>query len=126
MIEVGEYIRTDKGKIGKVIRMGKFYNGRYDRPHYLIDWNNGKTYFMSQVKNFKHSKNIIDLIEVGDYVNGHKAVEFSYGEDDFGEIYWTLEAPYNIRTYCVGNEDIKTILTHELYEQNCYKVGDIE
>lgn len=118
-MEVGEYIRTDKGKIGKVIRIREFSNGRYDRPHYLIDWNNGKSYFMSQVKNFKHSFNIIDLIEVGDIVNGKLVIE-KYQRPYDGQ--WQVDCG-DVRYE--GN-DIKSILTHEMYEQNCYKVGDKE
>ena len=77
MIEVGEYVRTNDGHIGKLIRIErddidtslKWYvfnddkNERYVNKPYVI----------------KHSKSIIDLIEVGDYVNGMKI-------DDIGEI----------------------------------------
>lgn len=45
----------------------------------------------------KHSSNLIDVIEIGDFVNGR---------DDTCE-----------------NSDIKTILTKEQYNTNCYKVG---
>lgn len=63
----------------------------------------------------KHSKNIIDLIEVGDYVNGKEV----YGED--GKLAVELAEhmpPYEL----LEDMEIKSILTHEQYEQNCYKV----
>nr|DAY80357.1 MAG TPA: hypothetical protein [Caudoviricetes sp.] len=51
----------------------------------------------------KHSKQLIDLIEVGDFVNGHRIFCKIHGE--------------------IGEKDIKTILTKEQYLANCYKVG---
>jgi hypothetical protein len=50
-----------------------------------------------------HSKQLIDLIEVGDFVNGHRIFCKIHGE--------------------IGEKDIKTILTKEQYMANCYKVG---
>ena len=67
-----------------------------------------------------HSKNIIDLIEVGDYVNG---LVINLILDD-GKVYH--DAHDMLDVYMFEEKDIKTILTHEMYEQNCYKVGDIE
>lgn len=116
MIEVGEYVRTEKGKIGKVIRMRKYDNSRYDRPHYLIEWNNGKIYFMSQVKNFKHSKNIIDLIEVGDFVNGYKVDSIENRKLVIGNTTQVVEQILE------NNEDIKTIVTKEQFNSVMYKV----
>lgn len=58
-----------------------------------------------------HSKNIIDLIEVGDYVNGEYVVEISQNKEIITE-------PYHFIKH------IDNILTHEMYEQNCYKIGE--
>lgn len=68
----------------------------------------------------KHSKNIIDLIEVGDYVNGYRIdniingvlVNRAVGIDRIGAL--TPIVQYE--------QDIKTILTKERFEQNLYKV----
>jgi len=59
----------------------------------------------------KHSKNIVDLIEVGDFVNG-----FIVNDTD-KEMVSCCE--YEIEFF---NEDIKSILTREQYNQNCYEV----
>lgn len=76
MIEVGEYVRTEKGKIGKVIKIRLPLKGlKNDRVAYLIEWADEKIYYISMIKDIKHSKNIIDLIEVGDYVNGELVVD---------------------------------------------------
>lgn len=106
MFKVGEYIRTKNGLIFKATE-----------------------YWLSELtekikENIKtHSKNIIDLIEMGDYVNGTKVTNI----DNYDGIY-TIEWEYGnvYTTEIINDKFIKTILTHELYEQNCYKVGDIE
>ena len=60
----------------------------------------------------KHSKNIIDLIEVGDYVNENRVYKIT-----------------SACIYCVGKAvqnkltiNIETILTKEQYQANCYTV----
>jgi hypothetical protein len=115
VIEVGEYIRTKEGKIGKIINITisdkgiKFYSIKWD----IIKYRDIKT----------HSKNIIDLIEKGDYVNGTKVTNI----DNYDNIY-TIEWEYGnvYTTEIINDKFIKTILTHEQYEQNCYKESDIE
>ena len=65
MIEVNEYVRTKDGKIDKVIN-SNFYMSIYvecEKGLYLIE------------NIVKHSKQLIDLIEEGDYVNGHLVEE---------------------------------------------------
>lgn len=92
-IEVGEYVRTDNGEIHKVIDIEK-----------------GSIKIKSQYKEWiglcciaNHSKQLIDLIEVGDFVNEHRIFCKIHGE--------------------IGEKDIETILTKEQYLANCYKVG---
>ena len=67
-IRVGEFIRTQDGQISK-------NNSNYD-------WDVKETYINdSPIMN--HSKNIVDLIEKGDYVNG-----FIVRAKDEKNIYW--------------------------------------
>jgi len=67
------------------------------------------------IKNASH--NIIDLIEVGDYVNGYKVLKIDNQIRGFGVI--VFEDNDSIR-----EDYIYTILTHEQYEANAYKLGD--
>lgn len=70
-IKVGDYVRTRAGHFYKITRIDE--NG-------LIYWNKIQCgWSMEQLKDIivKHSKNIIDLIEKGDYVNGYKVEEVS-------------------------------------------------
>lgn len=70
---------------------------------------------------FKHSKQLIDLIEVGDFVNGYKV------SDKNGTLLCTNikgidRSGYHIPISQYG-DGIETILTKESYMANCYKVG---
>ena len=74
MIEVGEYVRTKKKGIFKVLSIRKTPYGYYCGT---VDNDNIRTFTIgkggnAEIKNdiLEHSKNIIDLIEVGDYING--------------------------------------------------------
>ena len=69
----------------------------------------------------KHSKNIIELIEVNDYVNGNIVTDkyLFAGEKS------VIETEGNdTNCKCLCEKDIKTILTHEQYMQNCYKIAE--
>ena len=108
-IEVGEYIRTNYGRICKVI------NNNYFMPIYLECENET---LIDKTKIVKHSKNIIDLIEVGDIVftedfNGY----------DFIDIY-SVEMLEALKQDVKNSIKIKSILTHEQYEKSCYKVEE--
>ena len=114
-IEVGEYVRTDNGEIHKVIDIEK-----------------GSIKIKSQYKEWiglccivKHSKQLIDLIEKDDYVNGSKVLAIM--EDmETGELHLEMTSNYTneeIGDCTIYDKDIKTILTKESYMANCYKVG---
>ena len=64
MIEVGEYVRTDTG-IRKLVAIDTECNN-----YYLEILNSERTMPLAYevISGWKHSKNIIDLIEVGDIV----------------------------------------------------------
>ena len=73
----------------------------------------------------KTSQNIIDLIEVGDYVNGREVVEFDCEDETILAFpIYTPDGLFNtIECYVPLEEfEIKTILTKEQYEANCYEV----
>lgn len=109
-IEVGEWVRSKIGSIGKVTKIedGKFL---YEDKSLIT--------FIDNV--VKHSKNIIDLIEVGDIVN--KSEVYEIGQSENGQK-WI----HTCRGFLYYEEDLEkvTILTHEQYEQNCYKVNDVK
>lgn len=97
-IKVGDYVRLKKGEIFKADENTTNY------------YNSNKEYITNEI--VKHSSNIIDLIEVGDYVNG-----FVVRAKDTKNIYWDFlkkSFPYEI-----GN-----IVTKEQFEAIEYKVKE--
>ena len=100
-IEVGEYVRFNNGEIGKVIDIK-------ENPSRIVYSEYGEIGLISDI--VKHSKQLIDLIECGDYVNGELITDK-----------WVTRIS-SIRSN-FSEEDIKTILTKESYMANCYKVG---
>lgn len=108
-IEVNEYVRTNKGNIGQVIGI---FNGHCQAKYHIQFQGKVKVkrQYLSTHTIIKHSKQLIDLVEVGDYVNGELITDK-----------WDTRIS-SIRSN-FSEEDIKTILTKEQYMANCYKVG---
>ena len=118
MIEVEEYVRNKSGKIDKVI------NNNCYMPQY-IECEKSIVYKEDIVK---HSKNIINLIEVGDIIEINKEkyeVIFDKSIDELGVLIPNrdcLEIRHSsLEHIFMEYEDIK-ILTKEQYMQNCYTV----
>ena len=127
MIEVNEYVRTKNGEIGIFDRYSsRKENSLYKSPfNCFIKIKNRKTPLQCcEDYIVKHSKQLIDLIEVGDYVNGRevKHIAMFEGFPDYPKLIFVDETHLIPDDTC-ENEDIKTILTHEQFEANCYKVG---
>lgn len=126
MIEVNEYVRLARNQgINKIIDI---YDKKYELETDIANEWGDLTCILEehQLKDeiINHSKQLIDLIEVGDYVNGHRVVNEIWGEDD-NNLYFEIEGGVNKVQY-IGEEDIETILTKEQYQANCYKVEEKE
>ena len=103
MMNVGDFVRTKDGLITKF--------EREDDIFYVFDKMISTDKDINRYVNI--SPNIIDLIEVGDYVNGYKVSnifdEYITTEDD---------------QITIDKEDIKSIVTKEQFESMKYKVGE--
>ena len=117
-IEVGEYIRTKDGRIDKVDRYSIGCCVYHCKNGMCIDECETVGIPISDIK--KHSSNITDLIEVGDYINGHKIVSKIWGEDD-NDLYFEIEGSYHKAT-CIGEKDIKSIVTKEQFKSIEYDI----
>jgi len=124
-IKVGDWIKTKGGNICKVLQIRKQYRFTTNTGHpsitperYFVD--NIKQYSISKPYVKKHSKNIIDLIEINDYVNGSRVIDI-------------VEAP--VRAVYVDkitkgalepiiNKDIQSIITKEQFKQIKYIVKE--
>ena len=114
-IEVNEYVRFNNGEIGKVIDIK-------ENPSRIVYSEYGEIGLISDI--VKHSKQLIDLIECGDFVNGRevKHIAMFEGFPDYPKLIFVDETHLIPDDTC-ENENIKTILTKESYMANCYKVG---
>lgn len=110
-IRVGDFIRTTRGEISKITSIK--YDGLACLKWYFC--NNDRT-CINKPYITKHSSNIIDLIEVGDYVNGWK-VRDVYLEGE--RHYLKLTGLEHARIY---DDDIKSIVTHESFNSIKYEV----
>lgn len=107
-LEVGQFIRTNYGKIDKILKL----NGSYVKGVLQKD-----EFYAYDIDNIvKASYNIIDILEVGDYVNGCKIIKNTL--KDGGNI--VIVQGGN----CFTNEDIKSVITHEKMEQISYRIEE--
>ena len=116
-IKVGEYIRTKSGNIGKVLDITNVTMQK--RKKYLIKWNISKAYYITAIRIIKHSKDIIDLIEKNDYVNGCKVYEVRKDEI----VVYLDRQPINCYNYIMADE-IKSIITKEQIKQIEYRIKE--
>ena len=114
-LEVGMYVRTKAG----VYKINYFINNNYTQKFTYID-NKDVSNILEEKEIIKASNNIIDLIEVGDYVNGYP-------------VYEMLEYKDNTRAIVIGDDNksiiweessryIKSIVTKEQFESLEYKL----
>ena len=110
-MNVGDYVRTNDGYIYKIKKIPTEYKIIVDAKSLF-----GEELEIQNNEIIKSSPNIIDLIEVGDYVNGEKVVDkydyiiaFDGGQDG---------------NWYIRDDEIKSIVTKEQFESMEYKVGE--
>lgn len=115
-LEEGMYVRTKKGMMAKIISK-EDVSGSLHKEEIVFILDNGNRLALNSRKVIKASHNIIDLIEVGDYVNGLVVTRICFDEET-GERYLNMYG--SISDW--NNEDIKSIVTKEQFESMKYKV----
>ena len=125
MIEVNEYVRINMdnrncigiGRVSRIVNETIYVNmnNKYNLPvSFQID------------KIVKHNKQPIDLVEIGDIVNGHvvtNILDFKNGKKVEKMLYTEYVYPVLGKKNYIYATEVKTILTKEQYLANCYKVG---
>ena len=103
------YVRTKGGIIDKILKLNKSYVKGVSQKDELY------AYDIDNI--VKASYSITDILEVGDYVNGHRVEEINFENE---EIFTDSEY------YCgiVEFNNVKSVITHEQIEQMAYKVGE--
>ena len=131
-IQIGEYVRTKYYGIKRIDTI--FENRPVNRYGYEIgsDWDGKEYSIIKTTEIVKHSKNIIDLIEEGDYVNGYKVLQIEdsiYKNSKRILIYKNEKEKYERWIYIQeydGNihtqDDIETIWTKEQLKTIEYNV----
>ena len=106
-IQVGEYVRSKFKGIGKVIEVTQNYCRKED----------GFKIWFSRYDEIKHSFNIIDLIEEGDYVNGERIAYITISKQ--GEKLLMTDGGYILQG---KYQSITSIVTKEQFESIKYEV----
>ena len=106
-LNVGDYVRTKDGYIGKAMIV----------TEYCVNIEDKKVVQIGDI--VKSSPKIIDLIEDGDYVNNRK-IEEIYCCGDYEGLGFNEYEGYTL----LDKIKIKTIVTKEQFEQMEYKIGD--
>lgn len=119
-IKVGEYVRTESGNFYKVNKIKYDKNINFYTLHFEGEKFWAPFYSEEEIKELKHNKNLLELIELGDFINGKMCIDIEhYTRDDETK---------GINFVCVGGsvlkENIKSIVTHEQFAQIEYKVEE--
>ena len=117
-MKVGDYVRLDRcqgiNRIDEEDVIGTFYL----EDVIYNEWGD-ETFRLDTNDVIKSSSNIIDLIKVGDYVNGHKVIDIA--KDQIRVLYYEdINQKYALIPMI--NKDIKSIVTREQFESMEYKI----
>lgn len=117
-LEVGMYFRTKAGTINKIDNFtedkGEFYFNT--KPIFSDGECLGSNWGYTK-DIIKASYDIIDILEVGDYVNGKKIYSLGLTIGILNTI------NFEDGTFTIA-EDIKSVITHEQIEQMEYRIGE--
>lgn len=126
-IEIGEYARTDKGNIFIYANAVDENNNKLDYIYEKVknkEYVNGYKWEKKWLRNeniTKHSKNLIDLIEESDVLEIFFPIKKTTKKiyvDEYFKDSLILNRIMNKRII------LKTVLTHEQYNDNCYRLEE--
>lgn len=149
-LEIGMYVRTSKG-IAKYLGLGinvlkndgsssyKHWKSKHIFNNYIFEEEYGDT--LTTLDNLekliigKPSFDVIDLIESGDYVNGYKVIKIFENQLNKNKLLICLQREEDYEysdelsdymcdeSIHIYNKDIKSIVTHEQFENMKYEIG---
>lgn len=126
-LEVGMYVRFNYHRVTVPIQISKIKEKHYEdiERYYYYLTDNGLV--ISEAQILKASFNIIDLIEVGDYVNGYKVSRITGTRWDDNDLHCYCDYCQDQETLkwiMIAEKDIKTVVTKEQFESMSYRIGD--
>lgn len=122
-LEAGMYIKTQDGRICKILKL----NEPLEDDGYL-DHNDIGSASIQEKNVIKASFNIIDLIEVGDYVNGEKICNIINKDKDYCYLMKNSDKYFDDKDIIAGSDaysyqkPIKDIVTKEQFDACKYVV----
>ena len=127
MMKVGDYVRFDYHRVSTPIQIAKITETHYDSEDDSICYSTDIGLVIDESNLVKEpSPNIIDLIEVGDYVNDNLVKHIAYFEgveEPIKKLIFADEYHLIPTEVCEANE-IKSIVTKEQFSSMEYKVGE--
>ena len=121
-LEVGMYVRHKPLISREYVKINKIKEIE-EKENCLHIWLEDKD-LITEKYILKASHNIIDLIEVGDYVNGHKVYDdFRLDTDDYGNNFIEIGAESDkFLNHYIREDEIKSIVTKEQFESIKYSL----
>ena len=105
-LEVGMYVRTDRGKIGKLRKELKDY--------YELEYPRNVCDLVYKNRIIKSSFTLLGIINIGDYVNGKQVDNVTLGRGNY----------ILVGLHRIYESEIKSIVTREAFEQMSYEVSE--
>lgn len=125
-LKCGMYVRY-KNKYDNIVKISKIkkiltVKTPYLKKYYNLEGPDGAL----KEEIIKASYNILEVIEIGDYINGYKIVDFdlSYKSGNVIALAAFGNTENGLRTwnFWIKNNEIKSILTKNQFETNSYKI----
>lgn len=118
-MKIGDYVRIIRANRTYIRKITSIYwiNKNEKEKTLILDKSfEGCRYSIKENKVLKSSPNIVDLIEVGDYVDGCKVTEIKNGKP--------YHEDYNDPYFSFYFEDIKSIITKEQFSSMEYRINE--
>lgn len=126
-LEVGMYVETKLNYIRRIIKVISNYE-EFDVYEVDKEFRESEYYESTEIlypdEVINNSFSPIDLVSVGDYVNGSKVIEiekdYKFIDNEIRDILWLDNKSNN----AVWKETIKSIVTKEQFESMSYKLEE--
>lgn len=120
-MNIGDYVRTSAGEIGKIIECPEDFKESYGKMLWIETIDEQRPTTKKYI--IKSSPNIIDLIKKKDILVDYADNIYKVVKVWKGYVFTDKKNEYG-QTITLVDYQIKSILTHEMFESMEYKIGD--
>ncbi len=131
-LEIGKYVRTCNGTIFKIVGGNEdkwdidisysCLSRLEDEDYTSYAYNKNNSFFKALAKKASHEP--IDLIEVGDYVNGFYVIGFDTLENGENAVIVNADITYGYGMGVIPEKEIYSIATNENFSKIEYEIDD--